>query len=47
MLTNSIRLSAALWESILEARIKLQKLLGLANQLPWPETYDEFVKQVV
>jgi len=36
----------ALWECILEARIKLQKLLSLANQVPQPADYDEFLNQV-
>lgn len=32
----------ALWDQLLEGRIKLQKALLTANQLPQPDTFPEF-----
>lgn len=34
--------STALWDLMLEGRIKMQKALVTANQLPQPDTFPEF-----
>uniref|UniRef100_H2YN69 Protein AATF n=1 Tax=Ciona savignyi TaxID=51511 RepID=H2YN69_CIOSA len=34
-----------LWESLLETRIKMQKLLTMANQMPRPEAHELFIEQ--
>lgn len=31
-----------LWDSLLEGRIKFQKILSAVNQLPQPDTWKEF-----
>lgn len=41
-LTDLASLSLALWDQLLEGRIKLQKALLTANQLPQPETFPAF-----
>ena len=34
---------AAIWDSLLEGRIKLQKVLLIVNQLPQPDAWDQFL----
>ncbi|CAH2221326.1 AATF isoform X2 [Pelobates cultripes] len=42
---RSIRNQIALWDQLLEGRIKIQKALLLANQLPQPDTFAMFKKE--
>ena len=39
-----LSLPVALWDGLLEGRIKLQKCLSLSNQLPQNETAKEFAQ---
>ncbi|TRY59336.1 hypothetical protein DNTS_026117 [Danionella cerebrum] len=39
---NAVKNQLALWDLLLERRIKLQKVLTTANQLPQPQTFPEF-----
>uniref|UniRef100_A0A3P9JY51 Apoptosis antagonizing transcription factor n=1 Tax=Oryzias latipes TaxID=8090 RepID=A0A3P9JY51_ORYLA len=41
----AVRNQLALWDQFLEARIKIQKALVSANQLPQPHTFPEFQKR--
>ena len=36
--------STGLWDSLLEGRIKFQKVVCLINQLPQPDTWQEFTE---
>ncbi|XP_070591432.1 protein AATF [Erythrolamprus reginae] len=42
---KAVKNQIALWDQLLESRIKLQKALLIANQLPQPETFPEFKKK--
>ncbi|KAF6722053.1 Protein AATF [Oryzias melastigma] len=42
---RAVRNQLALWDQFLEARIKIQKALVTANQLPQPHTFPEFRKR--
>ncbi|NXC44089.1 AATF protein, partial [Penelope pileata] len=42
---KAVKNQLALWDQILEARIKLQKALVTANQLPQPDTFPTFRKE--
>uniref|UniRef100_A0A8C5MF28 Apoptosis antagonizing transcription factor n=1 Tax=Leptobrachium leishanense TaxID=445787 RepID=A0A8C5MF28_9ANUR len=42
---QAIRNQIALWDQLLEGRIKIQKALLLANQLPQPDTFPIFKKE--
>ncbi|XP_041947121.1 protein AATF [Alosa sapidissima] len=39
---KSVKNQLALWDQLLESRIKIQKALATANQLPQPQTFPEF-----
>ncbi|KAI4875742.1 hypothetical protein NFI96_024257 [Prochilodus magdalenae] len=39
---RAVKNQLALWDLLLEGRIKMQKALVMANQLPQPETFPEF-----
>ncbi|XP_063059444.1 protein AATF isoform X2 [Engraulis encrasicolus] len=39
---KSVKNQLALWDQLLEGRIKMQKALASANQLPQPQTFPEF-----
>ncbi|XP_026536257.1 protein AATF isoform X2 [Notechis scutatus] len=39
---KAVKNQIALWDQLLESRIKLQKALLIANQLPQPDTFSEF-----
>ena len=41
----SIPLPAAVWDGLLETRIKLQKVLGACNQMPHSEHLDKFLEE--
>nr|XP_057929191.1 protein AATF [Doryrhamphus excisus] len=42
---KAVRNQLALWDQLLEGRIKIQKVLVSANQLPQPETFPEFKRR--
>ncbi|XP_070801350.1 protein AATF [Pituophis catenifer annectens] len=42
---KAVKNQIALWDQLLESRIKLQKALLIANQLPQPDTFSEFKKK--
>ncbi|XP_032072473.1 protein AATF isoform X1 [Thamnophis elegans] len=42
---KAVKNQIALWDQLLESRIKLQKALLIANQLPQPDTFPEFKKK--
>ncbi|XP_059196586.1 protein AATF [Centropristis striata] len=42
---KSVKNQLALWDQLLEGRIKIQKALVTANQLPQPQTFPEFKKR--
>ncbi|XP_077167876.1 protein AATF [Paroedura picta] len=42
---RAVKNQIALWDQLLEGRIKLQKALVTANQLPQPDTFAEFKKR--
>ncbi|XP_034995120.2 protein AATF [Zootoca vivipara] len=42
---KAVKNQIALWDQLLEGRIKLQKVLLTANQLPQPDTFLEFKKR--
>ncbi|ETE64284.1 Protein AATF, partial [Ophiophagus hannah] len=42
---KAVKNQIALWDQLLESRIKLQKALLIANQLPQPDTFFEFKKK--
>ncbi|KAM6466398.1 protein AATF [Liasis olivaceus] len=42
---KAVKNQIALWDQLLESRIKLQKALLIANQLPQPDTFSEFKKR--
>ncbi|KAJ6657900.1 hypothetical protein lerEdw1_001820, partial [Lerista edwardsae] len=42
---KAVKNQIALWDQLLEGRIKLQKVLLTANQLPQPDTFPEFKKR--
>ncbi|XP_072162826.1 protein AATF-like [Diadema setosum] len=42
---KAVKAQLGLWDSFMEARIKLQKALGLANQLPQPDTMEAFQQE--
>ncbi|XP_060115360.1 protein AATF [Heteronotia binoei] len=42
---RAVKNQIALWDQLLEARIKLQKALVTANQLPQPDSFPEFRKR--
>ncbi|XP_063002613.1 protein AATF [Elgaria multicarinata webbii] len=42
---RAVKNQIALWDQLLEGRIKLQKVLLTANQLPQPDTFAEFKKR--
>ncbi|KAM9357787.1 protein AATF [Symphorus nematophorus] len=42
---KSVKNQLALWDQLLEGRIKLQKALVTANQLPQPQTFPEFKRR--
>ncbi|KAI3368109.1 hypothetical protein L3Q82_007848 [Scortum barcoo] len=42
---KAVRNQLALWDQLLEGRIKLQKALVTANQLPQPQTFPEFKRR--
>ncbi|KAM8977173.1 protein AATF isoform 2-T2 [Pelodytes ibericus] len=42
---HSIRNQITIWDQLLEGRIKIQKALLLANQLPQPDTFAKFKKE--
>ncbi|XP_069133972.1 protein AATF-like isoform X2 [Argopecten irradians] len=39
---NAAKAQLGIWDSLLENRIKLQKVVGLVNQLPQPDTWGTF-----
>ncbi|XP_071760288.2 protein AATF [Centroberyx gerrardi] len=42
---KAVKNQLALWDQLLEGRIKIQKALVTANQLPQPQTFPEFKKR--
>ena len=42
---KAVRNQLALWDQVLEGRIKIQKALVTANQLPQPQTFPEFKRR--
>ncbi|NXU15655.1 AATF protein, partial [Pardalotus punctatus] len=42
---KAVRNQLALWDQLMEARIKMQKVLMTANRLPQPDTYPRFRKE--
>ncbi|XP_015685494.1 protein AATF-like, partial [Protobothrops mucrosquamatus] len=42
---KAVKNQIALWDQLLESRIKLQKALLIANQIPQPDTFSEFKKR--
>uniref|UniRef100_A0A8C8RZ67 Apoptosis antagonizing transcription factor n=1 Tax=Pelusios castaneus TaxID=367368 RepID=A0A8C8RZ67_9SAUR len=42
---KAVKIQIALWDQLLEGRIKLQKALLTANQLPQPDTFPAFKKE--
>lgn len=42
---KAVKNQLALWDQLLEGRIKLQKALVTANQLPQPQTFSEFKRR--
>ncbi|NXX23345.1 AATF protein, partial [Podargus strigoides] len=42
---KAVKNQLALWDQLLEARIKMQKALVTANRLPQPDTYPSFRKE--
>ncbi|NXI39235.1 AATF protein, partial [Galbula dea] len=42
---KAVKNQLALWDQLLEARIKMQKALVTANRLPQPDTYPAFKKE--
>ncbi|XP_018525480.1 LOW QUALITY PROTEIN: protein AATF [Lates calcarifer] len=42
---KAVKNQLALWDSLLEGRIKIQKALVTANQLPQPQTFPEFKRK--
>ncbi|NXD78442.1 AATF protein, partial [Halcyon senegalensis] len=42
---KAVKNQLALWDQILEGRIKMQKVLATANRLPQPDTYPIFKKE--
>ncbi|XP_061895328.1 protein AATF [Entelurus aequoreus] len=42
---KAVKNQLALWDQLLEGRIKIQKVLVSANQLPQPETFTEFKRR--
>ncbi|NWV59200.1 AATF protein, partial [Malurus elegans] len=42
---KAVRNQLALWDQLMEGRIKMQKVLMTANRLPQPDTYPRFKKE--
>ncbi|NXP43056.1 AATF protein, partial [Leiothrix lutea] len=42
---KAVRNQLALWDQLMEGRIKMQKVLLTANRLPQPDTYPRFRKE--
>ncbi|NXC82008.1 AATF protein, partial [Cercotrichas coryphoeus] len=42
---KAVRNQLALWDQLMEGRIKMQKVLVTANRLPQPDTYPRFRKE--
>lgn len=42
---KAVKNQLALWDQVLEGRIKIQKALATANQLPQPQTFPEFQRR--
>ncbi|KAM3854703.1 protein AATF [Vipera latastei] len=42
---KAVKNQIALWDQLLESRIKLQKALLIANQIPQPDSFSEFKKR--
>ncbi|NWW76801.1 AATF protein, partial [Climacteris rufus] len=42
---KAVRNQLALWDQLMEGRIKMQKVLMTANRLPQPDTYPSFKKE--
>ncbi|NXY34660.1 AATF protein, partial [Pomatorhinus ruficollis] len=42
---KAVRNQLALWDQLMEGRIKMQKVLLIANRLPQPDTYPRFRKE--
>lgn len=42
---KAVKIQLALWDQLLEGRIKIQKALVTANQLPQPQTFPEFKRR--
>ncbi|NXI12519.1 AATF protein, partial [Irena cyanogastra] len=42
---KAVRNQLALWDQLMEGRIKMQKVLVMANRLPQPDTYPRFRKE--
>lgn len=42
---NAVKKQLALWDQLLEGRIKIQKALVTTNQLPQPQTFPEFKRR--